>query len=368
MPRYLIQKRIHSLIEYAVFDESRLISFGRNGIQFSAWEVDIATAWRSKYWLVESEVESSDFNGAWKTFHQSLTTVASRIALVGQAYYMHLAQPFLIYRMDSAIAWFRHSIDRDAVPLMFDSNELNSLDALLNNRDIPQSFYLYWNDAINAFGYSSKLVLMFAALEILFQRASRTADEFYAEIEVFFGPGLKRELYGTREDRGRSGLRQRLVHGDYLSESDTKNYVLVIHQHIVRYFNNGVLRESPINEHIVAPQRHPYGNMDWWEGFIRSETAAPLRLKPVLEAFDADENNPAGYDIVPPDDRPMSISTMHAARAVLLAVASCNHTFRFPSVRFLPVSPIILSAGWPDALHLCDPLSSLVLSSGMGAD
>lgn len=306
MPRYLIQKRIHSLLEYAVYEEGGLTSFTRNDIRFSPWDPDIATAWQSRFWLAESDIESIDFNGAWKIFHQSLEKVTSRIAFVGQAYYVHLAQPFLIHKNDSGIAWFRHSIEREAVPLMFDAQELGSLDVLLSHGDIPESFYLYWNDAINAFGYSSKLVLMFAALEVLFQRASRTADEFYAEIETFFGAELKRDLYGTREDRGRSGLRQRLVHGDYLSESDTKNYVLMIHQHIVRHFNSGVLRERPINENIVGPQRHPYGNMDWWEGFIQPEVHAPLRLKPVLEAFDADENNPEGYEIVPPDERPTS--------------------------------------------------------------
>ena len=35
---------------------------------------------------------------------------------------------------------------------------------------------------------------------------------------LFFGPELKLELYGTKEDRGSSGLRQKLVHGEYLGE------------------------------------------------------------------------------------------------------------------------------------------------------
>jgi|CXWL01.1.fsa_nt_gi hypothetical protein len=304
MSSYLVQKRIHTLLDYGIFDKCVLAPFTRNGIHFSSWETNPDLAWRSRFWLAEREIESCDFREAWKMFHESLTKTASRIAFVGQAYYMHLAQPFLIHRIDSGIAWFRHSIEREAVPLTFDADELGSLDLLLGHGEISEAFYLYWNDAINAFGYSSKLVLMFAALEILFRRASRKTDEFYAEMEVFFGSELKKELYGTREDNGRSGLRQRLVHGDYLSEADTKNYVIVIHQHIVRHFNSGVLRERPINENIVGPQRHPYGNMNEWAGFIRPEAQAPLRLKPVLGAFDADENNPEGYEIVPPDDRP----------------------------------------------------------------
>ena len=304
MPSYLVQKRIHTLLDYGIFDKCVLAPFTRNGIHFSSWETNPDLAWRSRFWLAEREIESCDFREAWKMFHESLTKTISRIAFVGQAYCMHSAQPFLIHRTDSDIAWFRHSIEREAVPLMFDSDELGSLDLLLGHSEISEAFYLYWNDAINAFGYSSKLVLMFAALEILFQRASRTANEFYADIELLFGPELKRALYGTPEDKGRSGLRQRLVHGDYLSEDDTGNYVIEIHQHIVRHFNGGVLRERPINENIVGPQRHPYGNMDAWAGFIRSEAQALLRLKPVLGAFDADENNHEGYEIVPLDDRP----------------------------------------------------------------
>lgn len=307
MPRYRLQKRIHSLLEYGVYGDGGLMRFTRYNISFSPWEPDVATAWQSRYWLAEYEKEAESFTEAWKAFDKSLTHVASRIAFVGQAYYMHAWQPFLALKKGSDMALFRHCKERSAVPLMFDQQELRSLDILLEHDEIPDAFFLYWHDAINTVGYSSKLVLMFGAIEILFQKASRSKVAFYADMERLFGPELKRELYGTSEDKGWSGVRQRLIHGDYLSEADTKrNYVREIHTHILRYFNESVLRTSPINEAVVGPQRHPYGNIGLWEGFTRLEAGAPLELKPVLAAFDADENNPEGYVIVPPDERPDS--------------------------------------------------------------
>ena len=304
MPSYLVQKRIHTLLEYSLFDGARINPFIRNAIRFSPWEQDVDTAWRSRFWLTESLIEADNFPSAWRLFQESLTRVVSRIAFLGQAYHTNLGQPYLIKRTDSNIAYFRHSRDRQPVPLHFDDDDLSSLDILLGDAHVRDSFFLYWNDAINALGYSAKLVLMFAAVEILFEKSSRSTAEYYAVIEAVFGAEHKRELYGTPEDRGRSGLRQRLVHGDYLSENDTKNYVELIHQKIVRYFNAGLLRSHPINEGVVSPQRHLYGNMEGWQGFIRPETDAPLYLKPVQEAFDADDSNPQGYEIVPPNERP----------------------------------------------------------------
>lgn len=230
--------------------------------------------------------------------------IGSRVAFLGQAYHTDLGEHYLIKRTDSNIAYFRHSRDRQPVPLHFGQEELDSLDFLLANDDVPEEFYVYWNDAINAMGYPAKLLLMFAALEALFEKGSRSTAEYYAAIEAMFGPDLKRELYGTPEDRGRSGLRQRLVHGKHLSEKDTKNYVEIIHCCVVKHFNQDILRDRPINEGVVSPQRHLYGNLEGWQGFIRPEAGAPLLLKPVHEAFEADDSNPAGYQIVPLDVRP----------------------------------------------------------------
>lgn len=300
MPSYLIQKRIHTLIEYSIYNDAGAVSITRNNIRFSSWLPD---AWTTRFWLAETTRDADDFISAWKAFREALSKIVSRVAFAGQAYHTDLGQPYLIKRADSNIAYFRHSQDRQPVPLHFGQEELDSLDILLADTRIPDAFYFYWNDAVNAVGYAAKLVLMFAAIEILFEKASRTKRKFYAAVRKAFGSDLTKELYGTAKN-SRSGLRQRLVHGDYLSETDTKNYVETIHQTIVRCFNQNMLQSHPINEGVINPQRHLFGNLEGWQGFIRPEADAPLLLKPVHEAFEADDSNPPGYDVVSPNERP----------------------------------------------------------------
>lgn len=315
MPSYLIQKRIHTLVEYGLYNDNGPLPFTRDNIQFSSWQPD---AWRTRFWLAQSTLQADNFISAWKAFQARLTRIVVRTAFVGQAYHTDIGQPYLIKKADSELAYFRHSQDSQPVPLHFSEEELGSLDILLADTDIPHAFYLYWNDAVNAVGYTAKLVLMFAALEILFEKASRSRRQrmtqrspskrqvkrrFYAAARKVFGADLKKQLYGTAKD-SRSGLRQRLVHGDYLSENDTENYVEIIHKTIVRHFNQCMLQQHPVHEAVVNPQRHLFGNLEGWQGYVRPETNAPLLLKPVHEAFQADDMNPRGYDIVPPDERP----------------------------------------------------------------
>ena len=122
--------------------------------------------------------------------------------------------------------------------------------------------------------------------------------------KAVFGQELNTELYGTQEDRGRSGLRQRLAHGESLRESDTRNYVIQINNYVLGYFNTHVIGANVLNLNIVNPHRHFFGNRDEWKGFIRS-VGGSLDLKSVLAAHGADENNPTGYQIVAPEDIPV---------------------------------------------------------------
>jgi hypothetical protein len=305
--RYVIQDRIYTLIEHAIFDDGGPSSFNRSDISFSAWHSTLEHFGAHKFWIASSEREAPDIDDAWKSFQRDLNKVVPRIAFVGQAYLEAYSQPFLIRRTGADLAFFRYTRDRGAAPLMFMEEELRALDALIEDTTIRDEFYYYWNDATNTVGYSPKLVLMFAALEILFkEERSKGKEAFYAKVNSIFGPELTRELYGTKEDPA-SGLRQRLVHGEYLGKQDTtKNYVEEIHNGIIRHFNIHILRENPLNEHIVNPQRHPFGNIEGWNGYIKSISEKPLDLKSVVEAFDADFDNPDGYEIVPLEERPAS--------------------------------------------------------------
>ena len=286
---YAIEKRIHTLNENAVMGEDNAPSFSELDITFMHWEFNYRDGWLHNYWLARCELDAPNYVEAFKEFSRRLGRVIPRVALIGQCYIESVLQPFLIWRKDRDLAWFRYTRDVKGVPLMFGKDELKALSLLLKNSEIPEEFYLYWNDAVNTIGYSPKLLIMFSALEALFKKdREKSKDAYYAKIEAVLGPELKVKLYGTK-DSPNTGLRQRLVHGEYLGAEDAENsYVEAIHKKLIEYFNNSILREKLIRENVVHPQRHLFGNKEGYGGFLRPIKTAKLELKPIL--VDAEKN------------------------------------------------------------------------------
>ena len=98
------------------------------------------------------------------------------------------------------------------------------------------------------------------------------------------------DLYGTSKDFN-SGLRQRLVHGEYFSGVESeKDYVDLVHQRIIQYFNEAILKEELLSGSVRDPQRHIWGNKEGDEifggRFIRAIMEKPLNLKNVLSECD----------------------------------------------------------------------------------
>src|SRR5262249_1165727 len=145
VPLYMIQKRIHTLLEFGIASAGGLEAFTRHGIRFSPWEADISRAWQSRFWIAESQVNAASLSDAWKPVQDAMTRIVSRMAFIGQAYHTDLGEPYLIRKDNSPIAFFRYSTDREPVPLMFTGEELEALDKLLAAANIPDAFYLYWN-------------------------------------------------------------------------------------------------------------------------------------------------------------------------------------------------------------------------------
>ena len=56
------------------------------------------------------------------------------------------------------------------------TTQQKALLALLGCPQIPEEFFYYWNDAVNSTGYSSKLVLMFSAIEALVKKPDGEKD------------------------------------------------------------------------------------------------------------------------------------------------------------------------------------------------
>ena len=165
---------------------------------------------------------------------------------------------------------------------MFDEKGKKALDNLIKDKNIPKTFYFYWNDAVNTIGYSAKLLLMFSAIEALVKKKNGKND--YKKVEEILGLELKEKIYKPND-----GLRHRLVHGEYILDSSGINYVEEIHKKVVNFFNNKIFKENLIDEKVVSPQRNFFDNKEGGHWFIESNNPIlnpESMIKDVIEDFE----------------------------------------------------------------------------------
>jgi len=298
---YRIEHRIETLAENAVRAETLSPAFDLLDIKFVHWEFNPRDGWMHNYWLATGNIDASSLDEAFKLHREKLARIVPRVALIGQCYVDSVFQPFLILREDKDVAFFRYVRNTGAVGLMFMDKELKALNQLLENSDVPEEFYYYWNDAVNSMGYSSKLLLMFSAIEALvkIRTGPATGQKDWARLEQILGVDLKMELWGEI-GASAGAVRHRLVHGEYFRHEDmTKNYVELVHRKIVTYFNDVIFHETLIDDNVVNPQRHLFGNREGWRGFLKADDRAQLNLRDALADMDRDGiNNMERYETV----------------------------------------------------------------------
>ena len=300
---YEIQHRIETLTRNAVglLSGNQAPSFVSLEISFSHWDFNWADSWKQDYWLASSNIEAPNIDAAYREFSAKLSKIVPKIALISQCYVQQLAQPFLVHRADSEIAFVKYVSDVKGVGLMFQEQHLNGLNMLLDNSEIPEEFYYYWNDAVNTVGYSAKLLLMFSAIEALvkIRTGKNKGKKDRDKLELILGPELKADLWGVIGNT-EDALRNRLVHGEYFNPGDSgKDYLELTHQKIIRYFNEHVFREKLIHEDIVRPQRNFSGNKEEGRFFIRPKIGQPLNLKEfLLEVKNSDLYQLRSYEFV----------------------------------------------------------------------
>lgn len=296
--RYRIQQRIETLAHNAVMKDGGLeAAFSVGPVRYSHWDFDAGRGWPSDLWLAEGAVEAADYKAAFRTFRQELNRAIPKIALIGQAYIDFLQQPLLIVRESEEIGFLRYLRKKSGVGLMFVDDHLKSLVRLLEDASIPEEFYYYWNDVVNAVGYTPKLLLMCAAIECLTRTGHGKKD--WEKVVQVLGVELKEELYGIKGDSS-TGLRHRLAHGDYFgADHSGKNYVEVIHKKVMAYFNDHVLKERLLELNIVSPQRHFVGGLEGGSWFLKAKDSGPLSLKSILLDFEKnDVNQLEDYELV----------------------------------------------------------------------
>jgi hypothetical protein len=281
---YKIEHKILTLADCAVMEKKdEPASFDVDGVKFSHWDFNYRDGWLSDAWIASSEIRSKNFIDAINIFTKKLSRLIPRISLICQSYIEFTIEPFLIHETSRNIAFFKYIEDVHGGGLMFMEKEQEALKALLNHTEISEAFYYYWNDAVNAVGHSAKLLLMFSAIESL---VKKDGQKDWALINSVLGEELVNELFGTKEQPN-TGLRHRLVHGEYFSNKDNgKNYLELIHNKVVNYFNRKIFSKSLIQENVIHPQRHFFGNKKEGRWFVkRKDGNNSFSLKDLLNDF-----------------------------------------------------------------------------------
>jgi len=280
---YKIEHKITTLAKNAVPDKDKNLyhTFSIGDITFEHWDFNIRDGWLEIAWLAKGEITSSSFLKAINSFRGKLWKIVPRIALISQSYIEYHFEPFIVSKKDSDKVFFHYARDRKSGGLMFMEKEKQALDELLVSAKVPDEFYYYWNDAVNTFGYSAKLLLMFSALEALAKK--RDKGKFQKPINLYtyiLGKRLANKIFTQTV-----GLRHRLVHGEYLSpkQDGKKNYLDLIHKKVISFFNKKILSKPLLSEDVVNPQRHFYGGKSEWHRFVkRVDNGTNFELKNLL--------------------------------------------------------------------------------------
>ncbi|HET9721631.1 MAG TPA: hypothetical protein VFP32_01200 [Candidatus Saccharimonadales bacterium] len=282
--KYRIQQQIETLAENAVGMMNEQPSFEANGITFTHWDFNHRDGWFVDAWQAEANIEASDYKKAFAEFGKLLTPVIPRIAFVSQCYTEARMQPILIVKHGSDIGLFSDFFASDPVGLMFMDEEKSALDKLLADNSIDNAFFFYWNDAVNTAGHTAKLLVLFSAIEALAKKPNSEKD--WVLIENILGKELKDEVF-----KPTTGLRHRLIHGDYFSPKDSKNYVDVIHKKVMVYFNDHILGAKLLGEDVTHPQRHFFGNKMHGARFISpKDSSISFNLRTALDDANSSED------------------------------------------------------------------------------
>lgn len=278
MNTYIVEHRIDTLLLNSVLEveDSFIPHFEVGDLQFKHWDFSIIDNFIDRAWLVRGLFQEPNLLAAISNMRKQLSFLIPRITFLGQAYTTFEDSSFLAWNTTSStgVAYLNFTYERKATPLMFTHKEKNALQRLIVSADVNEDFYLYWNDAVNTHGYTSKLLILFSALEALVKKPNGEKD--WLKLEGILGGELKNKFFEPT-----IGLRHRLIHGEYFGKEDTQDYVKMIHESVRTYFNKNVLRSNLIASDIIGPQRHPFNNLLVYRTFIKKplkpETTFGLR-------------------------------------------------------------------------------------------
>lgn len=293
--QYFLQQKISTLADnYVALDLSGNPHFELDDVTYKQWDFNYGDGALGEAWIAEGSVDAGSGNEALAQFRKKIATAVPMISLISQCYMDFRRQPMLLKRSDTDFAFVSYIYDSAPVGLMFMDEQFAGLKTLSENASVPAEFYKYWNDAQNAIGYPPKLLLMFSAIEALVRKPSGKREKDIALLEQILGPELVEAIFAQR-----TGLRNRLVHGEYFNATDDGvDYLDLVHRKVVAYFNT-LMGSEVITENVVQPQRHFYDNKLMNAFFLRpKDSAAPLQLREIVADLEANDHHLTRYDHV----------------------------------------------------------------------
>ena len=263
METYKIQQKIHTLLHICAGTGDDIHKFELSGIKFEQVEFSIIEGWQSNYWIATGEIQDISGLNATNVFREKIESIVCGLCLVGQAFTEYKMYSTLTTKKGSEYGLFFYFNElSEGNNLMFTPENLEALQKILEDKNDYTIFLKYWKDITNTPDMMAKLILYCASVDALTKVIAKEnweKEKHDLRIDVL-GKTLKEKLFGTKEDFS-SAVRHKLVHGEYFN-FDNPLELKELHESIIRYFNNEVLKEQVISTNVVSPQRNPYKNYE----------------------------------------------------------------------------------------------------------
>ncbi|MFH1048092.1 MAG: hypothetical protein V1732_00320 [Patescibacteria group bacterium] len=258
MNEYIIEQRIKTSADLGLIGKGGINPyFEYQGVHFKYSDF-YNSGWGSGYWIAKFEIQAKRHVIAYDEFKKLMNMIIPRLAFSSQCYFSFIHEPFIIMNKSNFNrCLFKYSYDNPSLNRLYTNEDLAVFYKLISENKISDEFYCFWLDAINTIGYSSKLLLMFAAVESLTKNLKSNLKSKLRE--NIFGKKLKEEIY--KHDDGnknnKMGLRHRISHGYYFkNDKEAADYFNQVQNSVISYINKTYFSCSFDEKNIKTQRNH----------------------------------------------------------------------------------------------------------------
>ncbi len=265
MNRYLITHRIFTIAE--IYE-----AFSYHGFRFSPWNYDPRSGTCGDHWVATKEMLSDTPTNAFREFIVDFERAMDRIAFVSQCYCSTNRESFILQKLNDNsqnIFYFQYALQANPVPLHFNNEELQALEALESYEEKGDVFR-YLREACAGTSFYTRCTMLISALEAIAgeensPKGHKRTNTDYIKTTILQDDTLFDQLYAYG-----SGLRIQLMHGKHLdnelSTTEDIDFIGDIYRAILRYFLEKC--GADISQDVVHPMRGPLGNYKTWKSWL----------------------------------------------------------------------------------------------------